>query len=241
MPCHTGMICLASTNRGQYAHHAGVLTMLNPIFDRRHFLKHLAGYSAMAVAAFITSCKAWHRRPFAEEAQQEPDHFVDERRPAHDQYIGIQARPANRRRFPAYQDRCVRDRDQRAHAQSGQADEAPGHCPFAGHQRGGPQPRPGLDAHGPHSKPHCQLSINRLADVVSAQSSARRSQGSISIGRPDGPGFLGMNYAPFTVQNPGQPPENIRPPADMANDKGRIYRRKQAVCRPSRTFRRHHR
>src|SRR5262245_53914226 len=27
-----------------------------------------------------------------------------------------------------------------------------------------------------------------------------------------GPGFLGMTYAPFTVQNPGQPPANIRAP-----------------------------
>src|SRR5215470_11721282 len=42
--------------------------------------------------------------------------------------------------------------------------------------------------------------------------------GFISIGRPaDGPGFLGMNYAPFTVQNPGQPPTNIRTP-DSVDD-----------------------
>jgi hypothetical protein len=36
-------------------------------------------------------------------------------------------------------------------------------------------------------------------------------------GAGEGPGFLGMNYAPFTVQNPGQPPENIRPPAGIGN------------------------
>jgi hypothetical protein len=30
-----------------------------------------------------------------------------------------------------------------------------------------------------------------------------------------GPGFLGMTYAPFTVQNPGQPPENMAVPADV--------------------------
>jgi len=30
-----------------------------------------------------------------------------------------------------------------------------------------------------------------------------------------GPGFLGMNYAPFTVQNPGQPPANIAAPASL--------------------------
>jgi uncharacterized protein (DUF1501 family) len=32
----------------------------------------------------------------------------------------------------------------------------------------------------------------------------------------DGPGFLGMNYAPFAVQNPGSPPANIRPPEGLA-------------------------
>ncbi|HWY87594.1 MAG TPA: DUF1501 domain-containing protein [Gemmataceae bacterium] len=34
-------------------------------------------------------------------------------------------------------------------------------------------------------------------------------------GGADGPGFLGMTYAPFTVQNPGTPPENIRPPQSV--------------------------
>jgi hypothetical protein len=33
-----------------------------------------------------------------------------------------------------------------------------------------------------------------------------------------GPGFLGMNYAPFTVQNAGQPPANIKPPANLGNN-----------------------
>ena len=36
-------------------------------------------------------------------------------------------------------------------------------------------------------------------------------------GAADGPGFLGMNYAPFTVQNPGTPPENIRTPQAMGS------------------------
>ena len=30
-----------------------------------------------------------------------------------------------------------------------------------------------------------------------------------------GPGFLGMMYAPFTVQNAGQPPQNIAPPGSL--------------------------
>ncbi len=54
--------------------------------------------------------------------------------------------------------------------------------------------------------------------------------GFIAIGRPaDGPGFLGMNYAPFTVQNPGQPPENIQLPDNLGNEMqqvARIERRK---------------
>ncbi|HEY7153748.1 MAG TPA: DUF1501 domain-containing protein [Gemmataceae bacterium] len=32
-----------------------------------------------------------------------------------------------------------------------------------------------------------------------------------------GPGFLGMNYAPFTVQNAGQPPQNIKSPGNLGN------------------------
>src|SRR5260370_2771805 len=43
--------------------------------------------------------------------------------------------------------------------------------------------------------------------------------GFISVGRPaDGPGFLGMNYAPFTVQNAGQPPDNIKTPGILGSD-----------------------
>src|SRR5262245_46922508 len=50
-------------------------------------------------------------------------------------------------------------------------------------------------------------------------------------GAADGPGFLGMTYAPFTVQNPGTPPQNIRPPAGLGgNDtelEDRIRRRQR--------------
>jgi Protein of unknown function (DUF1501) len=34
-------------------------------------------------------------------------------------------------------------------------------------------------------------------------------------GMGNGGGFLGMNYAPFSVQNPGSPPENIRAPQSL--------------------------
>jgi hypothetical protein len=47
----------------------------------------------------------------------------------------------------------------------------------------------------------------------------------ISVNGPQiGPGFLGMKYASFNVQNPGQPPENVSPPTGVAAD--RMARRK---------------
>ncbi|MFO0877313.1 MAG: DUF1501 domain-containing protein [Gemmataceae bacterium] len=44
-----------------------------------------------------------------------------------------------------------------------------------------------------------------------------------------GPGFLGMAYAPFTVQNPGQPPQNIRSPGlgDEKTTMERLRRRQR--------------
>jgi hypothetical protein len=55
----------------------------------------------------------------------------------------------------------------------------------------------------------------------------------ISIGgMADGPGFLGMNYAPFAVQNPGAPPENIRPPSALGGseiEKMERVRRRQRL------------
>jgi len=38
-----------------------------------------------------------------------------------------------------------------------------------------------------------------------------------------GAGFLGMKYSNFAIQNPGQPPENVAPPRELA---GRLERRK---------------
>src|SRR5581483_8084347 len=52
---------------------------------------------------------------------------------------------------------------------------------------------------------------------------------SIGGGR-GGPGFLGMNYAAFDVQNPGQPPENLKPPRSLGagvEEVDRIRRRQR--------------
>src|SRR5947209_7551910 len=40
-----------------------------------------------------------------------------------------------------------------------------------------------------------------------------------------GPGFLGMSYAPFTVQNAGQPPANIKAPGGLGKDDREIEER----------------
>jgi hypothetical protein len=42
-----------------------------------------------------------------------------------------------------------------------------------------------------------------------------------------GPGFLGMMYAPFTVQNPGQPPANIKAPAGLGGNDSETMERLQ--------------
>jgi hypothetical protein len=39
-----------------------------------------------------------------------------------------------------------------------------------------------------------------------------------------GPGFLGMTNAPFTVQNAGQPPQNIKPPDVLGTDQEQMER-----------------
>jgi hypothetical protein len=55
----------------------------------------------------------------------------------------------------------------------------------------------------------------------------------ISVGgTADGPGFLGMNYAPFTVQNPGAPPQNIQAPQTLGYgeiEKAERVRRRQRL------------
>jgi hypothetical protein len=48
----------------------------------------------------------------------------------------------------------------------------------------------------------------------------------------EGPGFLGMNFAPFTVQNAGTPPENIRAPGGLGNsdlERSERVRRRQRL------------
>jgi hypothetical protein len=69
-------------------------------------------------------------------------------------------------------------------------------------------------------------SYQNLSNHASAKDLAL--PGFISISRPaEGPGFLGMAYAPFTVQNPGSPPQNINPPSELGADAEQYARMKR--------------
>ena len=83
--------------------------------------------------------------------------------------------------------------------------------------------------------PSAIVNYPSIGSVVSYQLTPKdlALPGFISIGRPaDGPGFLGMNYAPFTVQNPGQPPANIKAPELLGRDTEQMER----VARRRRLF-----
>src|SRR5437899_30749 len=59
-----------------------------------------------------------------------------------------------------------------------------------------------------------------MGSIVSSQVTPKDAPlpGFIGVGgtaQSVGPGFLGMNYAPFTVRDAGQPPANIKPPASL--------------------------
>ncbi len=86
--------------------------------------------------------------------------------------------------------------------------------------------------HTAHS-PSPLVNYPSMGSLVNSQLTSKELSlpGFISIGRPaDGPGFLGMNYAPFTVQNAGQTPENVRPPSMLGSDQeaeARVLRRRR--------------
>jgi len=65
-----------------------------------------------------------------------------------------------------------------------------------------------------------------IGAVTAAQSGNKDSAlpGFIGVGgtaQRIGPGFLGMNFAPFSVQNAGQPPANIAPPSSACSTPSR--------------------
>jgi hypothetical protein len=63
------------------------------------------------------------------------------------------------------------------------------------------------------------LSYYQAMDVESMKNADLPAFMSVAGGPASNPGFLGMKYAPFQIQNPGQPPENVSPPANVKMDR----------------------
>ena len=69
--------------------------------------------------------------------------------------------------------------------------------------------------------PNPAVQFPSIGSIVSQQVTPKELAlpGFISVsGASEGPGFLGMAYAPFTVQNPGTPPRNINAPSDLGRE-----------------------
>ncbi|HJZ53661.1 MAG TPA: DUF1501 domain-containing protein [Gemmataceae bacterium] len=60
------------------------------------------------------------------------------------------------------------------------------------------------------------LSYYQAMDVENMKNADLPAFISVAGGPAASPGFLGMKYAPFQVQNPGAPPENVSPPAGIS-------------------------
>jgi hypothetical protein len=90
--------------------------------------------------------------------------------------------------------------------------------------------------------PDATIEFPSLGSVVSWRLAAKDSAlpGYISISRPaEGPGFLGMTHAPFTVQDPGTLPEGLNPPADLGSDlelRERLNRRRSVFTAVEQQF-----
>jgi hypothetical protein len=208
-----------------------MLTAAYSMFNRRHFLKHMAGLSLMALPAFrfLQGINA-----FAKELKKDNKSLIilwmsggpptidlwdlkpgqptgGEFKPIPTSAAGIQ--------ISEHMPKIAAQMKHLSIIRSLSTTEGD-------HQRGR------VLMHTAYS-PSPIVNYPSMGSLVSSQMTAKdlALPGFISIGRPaDGPGFLGMNYAPFTVQNAGQPPENVRTPGILGNEeeqKDRIQRRRR--------------
>jgi hypothetical protein len=209
-----------------------MLTAAYSMFNRRHFLKHMAGLSLMAFPAFrfLQGIQA-----FAKELKKDnksliilwmsggpPTIDLWDMKPGQPTGGEFKPKPTSASGIQI-SELMPKIADQMKHLsiiRSLSTTEGD-------HQRGR------VLMHTAHS-PSPIVNYPSLGSLVSSQLTAKdvALPGFISIGRPaDGPGFLGMNYAPFTVQNAGQPPDNIRAPEVLAHEDAekeqRILRRRR--------------
>ena len=81
----------------------------------------------------------------------------------------------------------------------------------------GRQPSPLLD----YPSIGSVLSYYQAMDVENMKNADLPAFMSVAGGPQSNPGFLGMKYAPFQIQNPGSPPENVSPPTGINEDQMR--------------------
>lgn len=197
-----------------------------PMHNRRHFLKHMAGLSLMAspAMAFVQQLKA--AQPALKKANKSIIVLWMSGGPSHMDTFDMKPGTSNGGDFKPIKTAVP-------------GVEISQHLPtVAGQMKNLSIVRSLVTNEGSHERgrvlmhtayaPTPVTTYPSIGSVASQQllNKDLALPGFISIGRPaDGPGFLGMNYAPFTVQNPGQPPTNIQTPAGV--DEYRIRRRQQ--------------
>jgi hypothetical protein len=209
-----------------------MLTAADSMFNRRHFLKHMAGLSLMALPAFrfMQGINA-----FAKELKKDNKSLIilwmSGGPPTIDLWDLKPGQPTGGEFKPM--------------ATSATGIQICEHMPkIAAQMKNLSIIRSLSTTEGDHQRgrvlmhtaysPSPIVNYPSMGSLVSSQLTPKdlALPGFISIGRPaDGPGFLGMNYAPFTVQNAGQPPENIKQPEVVTGDeeekKQRIQRRRR--------------
>ncbi len=197
-----------------------------PVFNRRHFLKHLAGLSAMALPGmqFVQRLRA--AAPALRKANKSIIILWMGGGPSHMDTFDLKPAASTGGDFKPIKT-------------SVPGIEISEHLPtLAKQMKHLSIIRSLVTNEGSHDRgrilmhtgrpPSVVVNYPSLGAVASQQLTSKELAlpGFISIGAPSvGPGFLGMNFAPFTVQNPGQPPTNIQTPGDV--DDLRIRRRQQ--------------
>src|SRR5947209_7797972 len=197
-----------------------------PLFNRRHFLKHMAGMSLMALPAFHFVQALRAAAPALKKKNKSLIVLWMSGGPSHMDTWDLKPDSTNAGDFKPIKT-------------SAEGIEICQHLPSVAKQMKHLSIiRSLVTNEGSHDRGRVLMHTARPPSVVTTFPSigAVASQqlapkevtlpSFIAIGGPaDGPGFLGMNYAPFTVQNPGQPPTNIRTPESV--DELRIRRRQQ--------------
>ena len=175
--------------------------------SRRHFMRHLAGASALALPAFaLTRTLRANAQSLAKNHKSAILLWLGGGPPTIDMWDLKPGAPTGGEFKPIATTGDVQICE--LMPQAGQADEAPVDRAVDEHARGRSRPRPLLHAHRLRAEPERRAPELRLGDRPRAGRARCREleiPPFVSIGgASEGPGFLGMAYAPFQVDANGQ-------------------------------------